>query len=137
MKKLFKSGISSTKFLSERIALISHLKNISWNWFTYSRNYYIMEMLISRNFFLKFHTTQHSVEKWKLYSHWKKFRQINYLVILLVKPLLSRNFYQKRVRVNFRNFHTVHCVEKWKTYIVSPKKLRQINSVISLVKSFY
>ena len=37
----------------------------------------------------------------------KKFRQINYLVIPLVKMLLSRNFCQKRVRVKFRNFHTV------------------------------
>ena len=35
------------------------------------------------------------------------FRQINYLVILLVKSLFSRNFCQKRVRVNFCNFHTV------------------------------
>ena len=30
-----------------------------------------------------------------------------YLVISLVKMLLSRNFCQKRVTVNFRNFHTV------------------------------
>ena len=36
----------------------------------------------------------------------KKFRQINYLVISLVKPLLSRNFCQKYVRVIFRNFYT-------------------------------
>ena len=35
------------------------------------------------------------------------FRQINYLVISLVKPLLSRNFCRKCMRVNFRNFHTV------------------------------
>ena len=35
----------------------------------------------------------------------KKIRQINYLVISLVKPLLSRNFCQKCVRENFRNFH--------------------------------
>ena len=36
------------------------------------------------------------------------FRQINYFVISLVlKPLLSRKFCQKCVRVNFRNFHTV------------------------------
>ena len=34
----------------------------------------------------------------------KKFRQIK-LVISLVKPLLSRNFCQKCVRVNFRNFY--------------------------------
>ena len=52
----------------------------------------------------------------------KKFRQIKYLVIPLVKPLLSRINYlvifivkllfsrifcQKSMRVNFRNFHTV------------------------------
>ena len=37
----------------------------------------------------------------------KKFRQINYLVISLVKTLLSRNFCQKRVRVNSCNFHAV------------------------------
>ena len=37
----------------------------------------------------------------------KKFRQINYLVISLLKTLFSRNFCQKRVTVNFRNFHTV------------------------------
>ena len=36
------------------------------------------------------------------------FRQINYLVIYLVKPLFSRNFPQKCVRENSRNFHTVH-----------------------------
>ena len=33
----------------------------------------------------------------KIYSHQKKFRQINYLVISLVKPLFSRNFCQKSV----------------------------------------
>ena len=37
----------------------------------------------------------------------KIFREINCLVISLVKPLLSRNFRQKSVTVNFRNFHTV------------------------------
>ena len=35
------------------------------------------------------------------------FRQINSLVTYLVKPLLSRNFFQKWVRENSRNFHTV------------------------------
>ena len=39
----------------------------------------------------------------------KRFRQIIYLVISLVKPLFSRNFFQKSMRVNFRNFHTVLC----------------------------
>ena len=37
----------------------------------------------------------------------KIFRQINSLVICLVKPLLSRNFCQKIVRLKFYNFHTV------------------------------
>ena len=37
----------------------------------------------------------------------KIFRQINSLVTSLVKSLLSRNFCQKSVRENFRNFHTV------------------------------
>ena len=37
----------------------------------------------------------------------KIFRQINYLVISIVKPLLSRNFCEKSVRENFYNFHIV------------------------------
>ena len=36
-------------------------------------------------------------------------KSTTYLVISLVKPLVSRNFCQKLVRVNFRNFHTVLC----------------------------
>ena len=40
----------------------------------------------------------------------KKFRQINYLVISLVKPLLSRNFCQKCVRVNFWNMYFRACI---------------------------
>ena len=36
----------------------------------------------------------------------KKIRQITYLVISLVKLLISRNFCQKCVIVNSRNFHT-------------------------------
>ena len=39
----------------------------------------------------------------------KIFRQITCLLISLVKMLLSRNFCQKRMRENFRNFHTVQC----------------------------
>ena len=35
------------------------------------------------------------------------FREISSLVTSLVKPLLSRNFCQKSLTVNFRNFHTV------------------------------
>ena len=39
----------------------------------------------------------------------KIFRQINSLVICLVKPLFSRNFCRKSVRLKFHYFHTVHC----------------------------
>ena len=37
----------------------------------------------------------------------KIFREINSLVISSVKPLVSRNFCQKSVRVNLRNIQTV------------------------------
>ena len=40
----------------------------------------------------------------------KIFRQFSYLVISLVKTLLSRNFCQKCVRLNRSSFHTVHTV---------------------------
>ena len=45
----------------------------------------------------------HSVEKLEILSHWKEFRQINHLVISLVKPLLSRNFCKKCERENLCN----------------------------------
>ena len=57
-----------------------------------------------------------AVSKNKLFTVWKNrkfsltdknFRQINYLVISLVKPLLLRNFCEKIVREYFCNFHTV------------------------------
>ena len=63
------------------------------------------------HFIVLFHTVQ-SVEIAEICSHRKKIRQINYLEISLVKTLLSRNFCQKWVRVNFRNFHTV----LWESY---------------------
>ena len=43
------------------------------------------------------------------------FRQINSLVLSLVKALFSRNFCQKCMRESSRNFHTVS-VEKRKIY---------------------
>ena len=43
------------------------------------------------------------------------FRLINYLVISLVNTLVSRNFCQNTVRVNFSNFHTAHCGNSAKT----------------------
>ena len=51
----------------------------------------------------------------KLLPPKKKFRQIDSLVFSTVKTLLSRNFCQRSVTVNFRNYHTVihthHTVE--------------------------
>ena len=64
------------------------------------------------------------------------FRQINSLVIYLVNALFSRNFCQNTVRMNFRNFHTVHSVEKCYKTPSRSKKSRQINTLsISLVKT--
>jgi len=50
----------------------------------------------------------HSVEKLEIHSHPKHISSNQ--LISLVKTLLSRNFCQKRVRVNTRNFHTVQSV---------------------------
>ena len=63
-------------------------------------------------------------------------RQINSLVFWSIKTLFSRNFCQKSVRLNFRNFHTV-CVEK-REILSHWKKFRQINYlVISLLKPLF
>ena len=59
--------------------------------------------------YIKWKVMEHSVEKRVILSHWKKIRQISYLVISLVKPLLSRNFCEKSVGENFCNFHTALC----------------------------
>ena len=80
----------------------------------------ICNLILSRKLYKKVDFTIFSCETSKLFFHhhtvWKSenfsltekiFRQINSLVIYLLKPLLSRNFYQKCVRGNSRNFHTV------------------------------
>ena len=66
----------------------------------------------------------------------KKFRQINdYLVISLVKPLLSRNFCEYSVRENFCNLHYVsHSVEKRE--ILCHKKTREIINLFSKTVDF-
>ena len=70
--------------------------------------------------------TVHIVEKRQIliYSHWKKIRQINYLVISSVKPILSRNFCQKR---------TVPLCAQWKKREIlwHQKIFRQINSLVT------
>ena len=86
--------------------------------FTTKRIMFFVKSILSKNikqttnftifFFTKssnyWNTVWHIVEKkknGKFTLTQKIFRQINYLVILLVKPLLSRNFCQKCMRVNF------------------------------------
>ena len=62
------------------------------------------------------------MEKKLILSHRKKFRQIDsFLVTSIVKTLLSRNIYQKRVRVNFRNFRNVHLCKHFVFYLISRK----------------
>ena len=81
-------------------------RRFSWKWrnfeeFTWKRRRFSWKW---RNF-----RVRNTVWKNENFSLTKeKFRQINSLVIYLVKPLLSRNFCQKYVRENFRNFHA-HC----------------------------
>ena len=47
------------------------------------------------------------VDKRKNLSSQKIFREINFSVTSLVTSLLSRNFREKTVRVNFSNFYTL------------------------------
>ena len=70
-----------------------------------------------------FHTVVWKNEKFSLTE--KTFRQINYLVISLVKPLLSRNFCEKSVRENFCNFHTVSVFRKNKSLLSLVKIFRE------------
>ena len=54
----------------------------------------------------------------------KEFRQINYLVISLVKPLLSRNFCEnneRQIEREFLQFPDCEC-EKTRKYVISLKK---------------
>ena len=85
-----------------------------------------------KEIFSFFHTVR-KLQKFTLTE--KKFRQINYLVISLVKTLLSRNFCQKWVRVNFRSFRTRLTLWKNEKFSLTEKKFRQITYlVIYLVK---
>ena len=73
--------------------------------------------------FLKKKRFQNSVEKREILSHRKNIPWIQLLsnFISTVKLLRSQNFYQKSVRENFRNFHTV----------IAWQKFRQNDDIIS------
>ena len=86
------------------VKTISLVKSLLYNWFHEIIFNWYKNLVNSTVCTL----CSHSAEKRQILSHTeKKIRQINYLVISLVKPLLSRNFCQKCVRENFRNFHNV------------------------------
>ena len=74
--------------------------NLNEGFMFYSKSF-LVELIVAFHIGVK-----HSGNYRNLLSS-KKIRQITYSVISLVKMVLSRNFCQKRVRVNFRNFHTV------------------------------
>ena len=92
-------------FKATPVLLKKLLKKLLKSWFD--------EIFLQWERILRFSTlcdATHSVEKREILSRltWKIFRQINPLVTYLVKrPLLSRNFCQKCVRENSRNFHSV------------------------------
>ena len=76
---------------------------------------------------------------WKL-QNWslieKIFREINSLLISLVKTLLSRNFCQKWVKENFWNFHTVESILRLSILINSSREtsLANIEYIANFVK---
>ena len=92
-------------------SLLCHAKYFSSNKFRVK--FLEMKKLSSRN--ISLFLWKNFVKPQILHTLWinekftltENFFAIKYLVILLVKPLLSRNFCWKRVRVNFRHFHTV------------------------------
>ena len=128
--KLLKNWFHGKKFRWERISRFSTLHSVERNYGTLVSHFlakskiFIKEVtkeLISRNIFWVreilcfFHSV--CVAHW---TAWKnaKFsltemfsREISSLVTLLVKTLISRNFCDKSVRVNFRIFHSVHCAQ--------------------------
>ena len=108
----------------------SFFAKIPSNWRFTKKLYFKLiwrKSLCGSEFFIYPHTVRKN-EKFFL-SHWKKFRQINYLVISLGKPLFPRNFCENSVRENLCKFHTVchtHSVENREIHC-HPNFLRQIN----------
>ena len=92
------------------------VSKIPWNQFSpkeyilnrFDEKIHVIKYLVltnGANVHVRTKCTFHTVENEKFTLTQKIFRQIN----SLVKPLLSRNFCQKCVRENSRNFHTVQC----------------------------
>ena len=108
---------SHHEFMSFELPILditpSQIHCTNWNQLIFSRE--IKKSCLHSRKKFKTRNNSHRYENfsltlWKLQKFTlaeKKFRQINYLVISLVKPLLSRDFCEKSVRENFCNFHTV------------------------------
>ena len=131
-------------FIHTLSAVGTHEKFSLTNFFSWNQLFsnFFLKTLLSRNFCQKCVRQNfkifpiHTVEITEIYSHWKKFRQLNYLVIYLAKMLLSRNFCHKRVRVNFLYFQTLPLCEANRNYGILPvllQKFRQIRGVVSRV----
>ena len=70
----------------------------------------------------------------KVFKQQKK-AQFNSLVTYLVKPLLSRNFCQKCVRENSRNFHTVRSIQHFHGIFSTKRERTRVKFVIFTVYS--
>ena len=70
--------------------------------------YHLLKLLVEINLFRKCANRRNYFWlAWLFLKLTTYFRQIDTLAISLLKTLLSRNFCQKCVRLNFRNVHTV------------------------------
>ena len=69
----------------------------------------IREIIIQESWLWNSIDEAHSEEKWKIYSH-RKYISSNQLFsdFFSKKTLLSRNFWEKSVGVNFWNYHTMN-----------------------------
>ena len=100
--------IYSHSFLAKNfVKVIPLLRSLLSSWFDEIFIRWEWISVISKVCNRSSHCTVWKNEKFSLTE--KKFRQIIYLVISIVKLMLSRNFCEKSVRDNFCNFHTVHC----------------------------
>ena len=111
--------------ITEIVSSIYYAK-ISWN----QRYYFscIIRYFHENSFKRVNFSTLHSVEKRGILSHWKNFREINSVVTLLEKQLLSRNFCKKKCeRISVISTLCTHSVEKHEIHCHTVWKLQKFN----------
>ena len=81
----------------------------------------IFKWIWLKHFFFSYLLFSHSMEKWKIYCQWKKFRQINSLVTSLV--VIFTKFLPRMCNSKFPYF--IHCGSqtKWKFFVKSSETL--------------